>query len=146
MGKPRYTLILENNPNPDDIQKLRSRLSAFNIAQMHGDDQYAEALLTLRDNHGEIMGGVVVGMFWGIAEIDFLWVHDDLRGQGFGRDLLTAAEREVNKHGCQYAYLTTYSFQAPEFYVKMGYAIVAEIADYPPGHSKFTLKKSLQAE
>ncbi len=143
MGKPRYTLVLESNPNPDDIQQLRANLSAHNIVQMQGDGDYAEVLFTLRDNDREIVGGVVVTIFWQIAEIDFLWVHDDLRGQGFGRDLLAAAEKEAHKHNCQYVYLDTFSFQAPQFYVKQGYEIVAEIEDYPPGHSRFMLKKAL---
>lgn len=144
MGRSDYTVVVEPDPDPDAVQQLRSNLAAYNVAQMHGDDRYTEVMLTLRDQAGVMRGGVVVGLFWGIAEIDFLWVHDDLRGQGFGRELLAAAERQAFEQGCQYAYLTTYSFQAPQFYQKMGYEIVAEIKDYPPGHTKYTLKKALQ--
>jgi ribosomal protein S18 acetylase RimI-like enzyme len=145
MGKPRYTLILETNPNPADVDILRANLTAYNIAQMRGDDHYEQLLLTLRDNQRRIVGGIAVGMFWSIAEVDFLWVHDDLRGQGYGRDLLKAAEREAAQRGCVYVFLDTFSFQSPGFYQKLGYEIVSEIRDYPPGHSKFTMKKALSA-
>jgi len=37
------------------------------------------------------------------------------------------AEAEARKRGCSNATLNTFSFQAPEFYRKLGYRIVATI-------------------
>lgn len=47
------------------------------------------------------------------------------------------------KRGCQYAYLDTFSFQAPEFYQKRGYVIFGELPNFPEGHHRFFLKKEL---
>jgi hypothetical protein len=39
--------------------------------------------------------------------------------------MLLMAEAEARKRGCSHAMLYTYSFQAPDFYYKFGYRIVA---------------------
>ena len=45
--------------------------------------------------------------------------------------------------GCTQALLDTHSFQAPDFYVQQGYIIYGTIDDYPLGHQKHYLRKSL---
>ena len=40
-------------------------------------------------------------------------------------------------------YLSTYSFEAPRFYEKLGYEIFGRLEDFPPGHTKFYMRKSL---
>ena len=40
----------------------------------------------------------------------------------------------------------TFSFQALEFYTKLGYTIVGELKDYHPGESFFWLRKELIAK
>jgi hypothetical protein len=56
------------------------------------------------------------------------------------------AEAEARKRGCSRAILNTYSFQAPDFYRKFGYRIVATIAGLPEGHQEHTLVKDLTLE
>jgi hypothetical protein len=46
-------------------------------------------------------------------------------------DLLTAAETEARARGCTRATLGTYSFQAPDFYRRFRYTIVAAVDDFP---------------
>jgi ribosomal protein S18 acetylase RimI-like enzyme len=138
-----YRLTIETEPDPDAIQSLRSKLAAYNVAQMGGDDHHEEVFISLRDEDARLVGGVVAEFVWGMCEVDFLWVHDDLRGEGYGCKLLAQVEQEAVKRGCQNIFLDTFSFQAPGFYQKLGYEIVAEIADYPPGRSKVFLRKRL---
>jgi hypothetical protein len=38
-------------------------------------------------------------------------------------------------------YLTTLSFQAPEFYRKHGYGVLARVAGYPDGIVKFLMHR-----
>ena len=70
---------------------------------------------------------------------------DDVRGQGYGSQLLTAAEAEGRQRGCEVAVLDTYSFQAPEFYRRHGYAVCGVIEGYPDDQRKYLMKKRLAA-
>ncbi len=40
-------------------------------------------------------------------------------------------------------YLDTFSFQAPQFYYRLGYQIACRFDGFPDGESKFILRKSL---
>jgi ribosomal protein S18 acetylase RimI-like enzyme len=71
----------------------------------------------------------------------FLWVHESARRDGYGRQLLEAAEATAREHHCQGAFLETHSFQARPFYEKAGYEVMGEIANYPPGGSYYLMKK-----
>jgi uncharacterized protein (DUF924 family) len=58
---------------------------------------------------------------------------------------MQAAEDYALKRGCIAATLETTSFEARPFYEKRGYEVFATLDDYPPGHSKFFLRKRLTA-
>jgi ribosomal protein S18 acetylase RimI-like enzyme len=40
--------------------------------------------------------------------------------------------------------VTTHSFQAPDFYRKLGFSVVGEVRGYPQGHGHLYLEKSLR--
>ncbi|GAQ00024.1 hypothetical protein NIES2104_65890 [Leptolyngbya sp. NIES-2104] len=40
--------------------------------------------------------------------------------------------------------MDTFSFQAPEFYQKLGYTVFGELPDFPIGHRRLFLKKVLR--
>ena len=65
------------------------------------------------------------------------------QGQGTGRRILIAAEEEALRRGCRYAWLDTFSFQARGFYEKLGYSVFGTLEDYPAGHSRYFLRKTL---
>jgi hypothetical protein len=58
---------------------------------------------------------------------------------------MAQAERHALDLGCHSAWLDTLSFQAPEFYPKLGYREFARL-DYPPDQQRIFLKKRLTAE
>jgi ribosomal protein S18 acetylase RimI-like enzyme len=58
-----------------------------------------------------------------------------------GTRLLDEFEHRGGTRGCHTFYLTTLSFQAPAFYRKRGYAVLAEIPGYPNGIVKFLMHR-----
>ena len=87
--------------------------------------------LYVEDENGEIMAGLVAETFGNWLEIEYLFVKEDLRGQGIGSQLLHQAESEAKKRNCRFAFVNTFQFQAPAFYQKQGYKEVFTLKDYP---------------
>jgi len=98
----------------------------------------------LKSPRGEIMGGLLAYLWGGWLHVNFLWVAEAVRNQGHATRLMDAAEAMALERGGTGATLETLSFQAPGFYRKRGYTVVGQIDDYPPGHTKFYLRKDLR--
>ena len=99
--------------------------------------------LYVEDEHGEIMAGLVAETFGNWLEIEYLFVKEDLRGQGIGSQLLHQAESEAKKRNCRFAFVNTYQFQAPAFYQKHGYKEVFTLKDYPYTGQRYYYQKDL---
>lgn len=97
----------------------------------------------IRNRENRVVGGVIGNIFGGWLYISLLWVEESLRNKGNGTKLLTMVESEAVKFGCKYAHIDTYSFEARPFYEKNGYTLFATLDNYPEGHSKYFLKKTL---
>lgn len=73
-----------------------------------------------------------------------LWVASADRGGGVGGRLLAAAETEARRRGCTQILTSSFSFQAPGFYERHGYAEYARHPDLPvAGMSDVLLRKML---
>lgn len=107
------------------------------------DWNYHPVNIFLRDDQGEVMGGILGGVWAGWLHLNFLWVHESLRNQQYGSQLLQQAEDQARSVGAHHSYLDTYSFQARPFYECHGYAVWGELADCPPGHTHYGMWKKL---
>jgi ribosomal protein S18 acetylase RimI-like enzyme len=125
-------------------QVVRDHLDSYNIA-VTGMQDYSPVNFFLRDQGDEVVGGLIAQIWGGVLHVRFLWVSEPLRGRGFGRQLLEAAERRAIERGCRHVFLETFSFQAPGFYAKLGYRILATAEDWPVGHAHHFLRKDLPA-
>ena len=112
-------------------------------SQQAGDDEGKNLCFVLRSPDQEIVGGVIGATYWNWLYINLMWIKEEFRGRGFGHQLLTLAEQEARQRGAEYAYLDTFSFQAPGFYKKHGYEVFGELNNFPPGHQRYFLSKHL---
>jgi GNAT superfamily N-acetyltransferase len=117
-------------------------LTEYNT-QMAGEDHGQNLCFVLKTPDGEIVGGVISATYWDWLYVNLIRIKDDLRSQGFGRQLLESAEEKARQRGAKQAYLDTFSFQAPEFYQKQGYQIFGELTDFALGHTRYFMKKTL---
>ena len=106
----------------------------------------APLALVIRNPDGTIAGGLSGISYYNWLFIEFLVLPKPLRGQGLGTQLMHEAETIARGRGLTGIWLDTFSFQAPEFYQKLGYTVFGEIQDYPPGQSRFYLSKRLKFE
>ncbi|MHC8305272.1 GNAT family N-acetyltransferase [Pseudomonas sp. PB3P13] len=138
------TLRIEmtQEPTPEDREAILAPLRAYNLAQA-GDGESELLALLVRDANDEILGGLYGRFFYQWLFIELLSVPDEARGQGMGSRLMKMAEDLAREKECVGIWLDTFDFQAPQFYKKLGFTEVGEIADYPPGHRRFFLQKRL---
>jgi GNAT superfamily N-acetyltransferase len=137
-----YRLQLETDPAHADVRFLLDRLYCYNVEQTGRNDGQWLAIF-LRDETDRIAAGLHGWTWGGWLKVSFLWVSPEQRRQGRGRQLLLMAEAEARKRGCSHAAISTFSFQAPDFYRKFGYRIVGAIEGLPEGHRQYTLTKEL---
>ena len=88
-----YRLVQEHDGKPEDIGLIGRSLTEYNEAAVGYGDQRRVAIY-LRDTEDEIVAGLYGSTYWDWLEISLLWVREDLRGQGYGSQLLRAAEQE----------------------------------------------------
>jgi GNAT superfamily N-acetyltransferase len=133
---------LDREPTAADVLAVRTGLRGYNASQVP-PGEYSEFAVYVRDDDGTILGGILAEAGRGWLHVDILWVDERLRGQGYGARLLAAAEDEGRRHGCHGVYLDTFSFQARPFYERLGYEVFGTLDDYPKGHTRYFLRKSL---
>jgi GNAT superfamily N-acetyltransferase len=137
-----FILSLQTDAQSAEAAFVHDQLVHYNrSAAPH--DAYLPLHLILRDENGEIAGGLVADTYWGWLVVNVLWIREDARRLGFGSRLLQAAEEEALRRGCRAAHLDTMDFQAPEFYLKHGYEVWGILEDMPEGHRRIFLKKRL---
>jgi len=126
----------------DETNYVRNKLIEFNSQQVP-NGIYEEINLCLKNNKEEVIAGLISAVCWNWMEIDILWVDEDYRGQGYGKRLLENAEQIAKSKNCSFIKLNTFSFQAPEFYEKNGYTVIAIIENAPIGSKHYYYKKDL---
>jgi GNAT superfamily N-acetyltransferase len=100
--------------------RLGEELTRFNEAVSGVGDQ-RELTVHVRDAQGDLVGGLS-GWTWGTcAGVGMFWVREDARRSGLGSRILAAAEAEAVSRGCAQIVLSSFTFQAPDFYRRHGY-------------------------
>jgi len=142
MSEGDLRLELSEDDLHDELLSIEGRLYEFNV-EATGIRDGRLLRVVLRDGAGRLVAAAMGHTWGGTCEIVQLWVEAARRRGGLGRKLMARAEAEARARGCRQIVLTTHSFQAPDFYRRLGFVPLGEIPDYPAGHSKITLRKPL---
>jgi GNAT superfamily N-acetyltransferase len=128
--------------NPEDRKIFDEGMLAYHASKGHIRKKESTSFL-LKTAENQLIGAVVVTFLWNGMEIDSLWVDESQRGKGYGRKLMEVVEEEGRKRGAKIAYTNTFSYQAPEFYEKLGYTLYGKLDNFPEGESLSYYSKKL---
>lgn len=123
--------------------RLNDELSKFNTAAT-ADVAPATELTVRIENGDELLAGAS-GWTWGqAAGVGMTWVHDKHRRTGLGATLLAAFEEEAERRGCTHVFVTSFTFQAPDFYQRHGYREIFRWESIPTrGRDDVHMRKDL---
>lgn len=99
--------------------------------------------IIVKDEHKEIIGGLIARTWWGGLDIQYLWVAQAHRKMGIGKKLMQSVQQEAVTRSCHMAYVDTFSFQALGFYQRLGFSKYGELAGFAHRHTRYYLSKSL---
>ena len=131
----------------DEIKKLDERciyegLLEFNLERLE-DKSPKDLGVYYRDEAGKIVAGLTGITHGNWLTVKFLWVSESLRGKSIGSEILLQTEQTARERGCKYAFLDTFSFQAPSFYKKHGYHQAFVLEEYPLTGKRYYFTKNL---
>jgi len=132
------------DPTAEDIQYLEERIYEFNASATGISG--GELLAFLIREGGRIVAGICGNTWGGTCEVRQFWVDEPQRRRGLGTRLFRAAEQQARRRGCTQIILMTFSFQAPAFYRKHGFEVVATIENHPRGHQNLLMRKRLEPD
>ncbi len=133
---------ITNDGNEQDINDIFNMLKAFNLSNRE-ESQNVPIGIFYEDDNGKKLAGLTGETFGNWLCIHYLFVEEHLRKEGVGSELLLAAEREAKERGCKYAFVDTFSFQAPQFYIRHGYEEVFTLDEYPYTGKRYYFTKEL---
>jgi ribosomal protein S18 acetylase RimI-like enzyme len=135
-------LLITDEIKEKDKEAVFQGLLEYNLARIE-DKNPKDLGVYLEVEKGKKVAGLIGNTHGNWLTVKFLWVSEDLRGQHIGSEILKKAEETAKERGCKYAFLDTFSFQAPEFYKKYGYKEVFTLEEYPVTGKRYYFTKTL---
>ena len=124
----------------DDLKNIADGLDAHSLENV--GFVWEPFNIIARDN-GKMIAGLTGFVAGAVALVKYLWVGKKYRGAGLGRELMNRVDILVKERNCKVIRVDTFSYQAPEFYKKMGYTLGATIPGYFEGQDRFFFEKKV---
>ena len=133
------------NPAKEDRKQLKESFRLYDLSiipDLPSEDEEQLVGVYLRRDDGTIGGGAEANIYWDGVEIELLWVSEELRGKGFGTQLMQEVEKQAKEKGAGIAFLKT--GEAQKFYESLGYEVYGVLEDRPIGTKLYHMKKRLR--
>ena len=105
-----------------------------------GHDEKFDSIAFVATDGDVLAGAAVVERFWGALHIKYVFVNEAYRDRGLGSRLMKRAFAYGRENKCSFAFVETMSFQALEFYKKIGFELEFTRSGYAHGTSFHYLK------
>ena len=111
--------------------------------EMTGHDEKFDSVAFVAMERTSLAGAIVVERFWDALHVKYVYVDEHYRNQGLGSRLMHRAVSYGLEQNCPFAFVETMSFQAVDFYQKMGFELNFTRTGYAHGTSFHYLSKRL---
>lgn len=135
--------IIRKNEPEERVDEFVSKAFSDYATVCQVDLNYEDYWFVAEDDAGNIIGSVTGRAYYNEVHIGDLIVDKNCRGQNIGTKLVKVVEEEYRQKGFAKISLTTFGFQAPEFYKKLGYFLEFIREDKDPKLSKYFYCKDL---
>lgn len=130
-------------PSWQDINFLGQEIDE-DVAKLGRREKIEYLGFFIKNDEGRILGGTNGFTICGCIHIDQLWVHESLRGQGFGRQLMEKMHDYGRGLSFKIATVQTLDLQGKRgFYERLGYQCDLERPGYSDGALLLCLRKEL---
>lgn len=107
-------------------------------------DGAEQPLILVARQANQVVGGLFAVTVHKWLKINLMAVQEHYRRKSVGRSLVQQAELIGHQRGCEFAYVDTMSYQAPEFYAGLGYVQCGCLENWDShGHDKLFFSKSI---
>jgi GNAT superfamily N-acetyltransferase len=127
----------------EDLKKKIYEGFSRHAIQMTGNDEKFDSVAFVAIEEASLAGAIVVERFWDALHVKYVYVDENYRGKGLGSRLMQHAFAYGDEQKCPFAFVETMSFQALEFYQKMGFELDFTRPGYAHGTSFHYLSKKL---
>ena len=141
MANVKY--VIQDREDNELSSFIAKKLGEFNTP-LYGEANRQELnCFSFAKDNKEPVAGLIGHTCWGWLYIRLLWVNEEYRKTGIGRELMAKAESTAKGRNCQFSYIDTFNPKVKKFYESLGYSLFCELKDFPPGHQRYFLKKQL---
>ena len=107
------------------------------------DLNFEEYCFAAENDEGDIIGVITGRAYYNEVHIGDLIIDEKYRRHKLGSELVKKVEEEYSGKGYEKITLTTFGFQAPDFYKKLGYSLEFIREDKDPKLSKYFYSKTI---
>ncbi len=141
--KELCTLHYEEQNKAQSCEEILFHGINQNAFEVKGMQPMHPFCISLKTSDRNIVGGINGVTYYGCLYIDMLWIAKELRHQGFGVQLVKAAEKIGLERGCTFSTINTMDWEALHFYEGLGYSIEFIREGYEKQSKMYMLRKGI---
>ena len=134
-----YDIKIDETEDKAISEKIKKGVLEF----YHGDRELKHFTLYIKDEHSNIIAGIVGSHLRNLLNANLAWVVENKRGQGLGKKLFAKLEIYAKEHNCHAIQLNTLHLEGKSFYEKLGYKLTGTLTEYYPGVNNYFMRKDL---
>ena len=130
----------------EELKKTISEGLSRHSIEMTGYDEKSSPIAFVAMEGSMLAGAVIAQSFWKGLHVKNLYVSEEYRHQGIGSLLMQKLEAYGKEENCLFSFVETMSFQALDFYLKIGFKLDFTRLGYAHGASFHYLSKKLGSD